>query len=64
MEPADAKVRYVVLAKVKSMFLMDGSWFVHFDGSHESICLGRERPNFNPGNIVKITFERTTNAKS
>jgi len=33
-------------------------WFVHFEGSYEAIYLGDSRPNFNPGDKVKVTFEK------
>lgn len=33
-------------------------WFVNFDGSWESICFGGDRPQFNKGDKIKITFER------
>jgi len=33
-------------------------WFAFFEGSHESIRLGNERPDMNEGDHVKITIER------
>lgn len=33
-------------------------WFVHFQGSHESIFFGDAKPDFNAGDIVKISFQR------
>ena len=33
-------------------------WFVHFDGSHELLYFGDERPEFEKGDLVKITFEK------
>jgi hypothetical protein len=34
-------------------------WFVHLEGSSESICLGAETPPFAPGALVKLTIEVT-----
>lgn len=33
-------------------------WFVHFGGSHEKMNFGAEKPDFNVGDSVKITFEK------
>jgi len=33
-------------------------WFVNFEHSHEALYLGEEKPELNPGDKVKITFER------
>lgn len=33
-------------------------WFVRFEGSHESIHMGMEKPEFGKGDHVKITFEK------
>lgn len=33
-------------------------WFVHFIGSNEAIRFGDEKPDWNVGDKVKITFER------
>lgn len=33
-------------------------WFVHFEGSWESLYFGDVKPNFDKGDAVKITFER------
>lgn len=33
-------------------------WFVHFQGSHESIFFGDEKPDFAVDDIVVITFRR------
>jgi hypothetical protein len=66
MEPADAKmkVKYTVIVRVNFVTHREYGWFVHFEGSHESIFLGQERPKFNPGDTVRITFERISDAKS
>lgn len=36
-------------------------WYVTFSGSHEALFFGHTKPNFNPGDKVKIIFERTDN---
>jgi hypothetical protein len=64
MEPADTKVRYAIYAKVSTIRESPQGWFVHFAGSHESVFLGPEKLDFNVGDKVKITFERTSDAKS
>lgn len=33
-------------------------WFVSFEHSHEALYLGDEKPTLEPGDRVKITFER------
>lgn len=33
-------------------------WFVNFEHSHEALYLGEEKPLLEPGDRVKITFER------
>lgn len=47
--------------------LVDGSWqpvkenrgwFVLFDGSWEKIYFGEVKPEFEPGDIIKLTFEK------
>lgn len=58
MEPAEAKVRYVIYAEVEKIYQHGDKWFVHFAGSHESVFLGNYRPDFTQGDIAKITFER------
>jgi hypothetical protein len=32
-------------------------WFVLFDGSHEALFLGKEKPNIANGDLMRITFE-------
>jgi hypothetical protein len=33
-------------------------WYVNFEHSHEALYLGDEKPALEPGDRVKITFER------
>jgi hypothetical protein len=35
---------------------------VTFSGSHEALFFGHDKPDFNPGDKVKITFERIISA--
>ena len=37
-------------------------WYVTFSGSHEALFFGHTKPDFNPGDNVKITFERIAHA--
>ncbi len=34
----------------------DLGWFIHFEGSHESIHIGFDDPPFKPMQRIKITF--------
>lgn len=55
-------MRYVVYSKVLKVEEQKEpkvGWFVHFEGSWESIFLGEEKPAFEPGDTVKITFEKS-----
>ena len=38
-------------------------WFVVFEGSREALHFGDEKPNFDVGDEIKITFEKVNNAK-
>ena len=59
-----SKVNYVVFATVKTVHckpdgvLRPAGWFVNFEHSHEALFMGHERPSLEPGDQVKITFER------
>lgn len=37
-------------------------WFVHFEGSRESIHFGFEKPDIEVGDKFKITFEKVQDA--
>lgn len=50
-------MRFIITAKAKSVYQIRDQWYVHFDGSHEAICLGSDKP-FETGDLVKITFEK------
>lgn len=63
MEPVEAKIRYVIRTKAKRVEQIKGCWFVQFEGSWESLNFGVEEPQFNPGDKVKITFERISDVK-
>ena len=40
-------------------------WYIQFEGSLESVCLGNDKPPFAPGDRVKITITKVEdNAKS
>ena len=38
-------------------------WYVLFEGSQECLYFGEVRPELSAGDKVKISFERTSNAK-
>ena len=63
MESLKASVRYCVISKVVSITWHDNpkGYFVHFDGSRESINFGPEPPEWAEGQKVKITFEGIDN---
>lgn len=61
----DFKLRYVAVAKVVECRILNKHWFVHFEGSRESIALAAEsEPQpFKIGDRVRITFERIADAQ-
>lgn len=57
------KINYVVYTKAEDVRQMiDGKWWVHFEGSRESLCFGDHQP-FGVGDNIKITFEKVPNAQ-
>ena len=63
MEPPQTQVTvFVIYVRVDHVELHPDGWYVHFDGSWESINLGPDKP-FDEGDRVKITFEKVTHAK-
>lgn len=60
MEPTDRKVRYVIETKVMKVFQTGDMWFVHFQGSWESLAIGLEEPDMKAGDLVRITFEKVS----
>lgn len=58
--PIPLKINYVVYCKILKIEWLNrpDGWFVHFEGSWESINFGIERPAWSVGDIVKITFEQ------
>lgn len=63
MEPPQTEIKYIIYSKVLEIKQMVDVWFVHFEGSRESLNLGSEKPAWNVGDTVKITFKRTSHAK-
>lgn len=66
MESVEAEVKkhtihicYAIYAKIVSIKWMNNpdGWFVHFEGSRESLNFGIERPLWSEGQVVKITFQ-------
>lgn len=66
MEPAQESVKepvrinYIVLTEVVKVEALHGRWYIHFDGSRESIAFGYaiDPAPFATGDQVKITFEK------
>lgn len=58
MESAEAPVKYIIDTTVTKTFRLGDLWYVHFDGSWESLSLGRDEPNMKPGDKVRITIQR------
>ena len=52
-------MRFVIYAQIKKLFeVKDQGWFVLFDGSHESLFLGAEKPPLAISDCVRITIEK------
>ena len=63
MESVEAEIRYVIYTKVNKVFEEKGQWYVHFEGSWESLGFGWTKPPFDAGDRIKITFERMPSEK-
>lgn len=66
MSGVEAEVRYHINPKVVSIKWQNqpDGWFVHFDGSWESMNFGIEQPPWEVGDVIHITFMKVPNAKS
>ena len=64
MPTANTRIRtiHTVITTVKAVTGTGEDWWVHFEGSRESLAFHGEKP-FEPGEKVKITFERVTDGK-
>jgi len=65
MEPPQAAletiVKYIVVTRVLSIKWLDDhpeGWFVHFEGSRESLNFGLERPVWEVGDVIEISFHK------
>ena len=58
-------IRYVVFSQVDQVYeRQDMGWFVQFSGSHESLFLGVDKPDFKEDDYIRITIEKANpNAK-
>lgn len=56
-EIREVRVQWAIYTKVCDVKEIDGKFFVHFDGSRESLCFGSE-PSFKIGDDVRISFEK------
>lgn len=55
-------IRHVIYTVVEDVTEKDGQWWVHFEGSRESMAFGTEKP-YEKGEKIKITFERVHDAQ-
>jgi hypothetical protein len=64
MESDQAKVRHIINTSVIDVKVIGEHWFVHFDGSRESLafCHKSEDTPFAIGDKIKISFERIADA--
>lgn len=53
----DFKTRFVVITKAETIRQVDGVWWVHFEGSRESMAFGSGEKPFQDNQPVRITFE-------
>lgn len=58
MGPPQAQIRYNIHTTVTKVFQLGEMWFIHFDGSWESLAVGFEEPDLLAGDKVLITFQR------
>jgi len=63
MESVEAEVRYHIITSLIKKFKMYDVWFVHFEGSRESLAIGFDEPSWVVGDEIMITVERTKHAK-
>jgi len=54
---APLKINQVVYTKVEEIVERNDQWWVHFEGSRESMCFGATKP-WDQGDEIKITFEK------
>lgn len=52
-------VRLVVYTTCSKIENHDGGWWVHLEGSWESLYIGPEVPPFREGDRIKLSIERT-----
>jgi hypothetical protein len=52
------RTRYHIHTTVEAIYQPKGSpnWFVHFEGSREALSFGEEKPEWEVGDKVHITF--------
>ena len=59
VETVKIRTTYVIFTKVSNMYeYAETGWFVHFEGSRESIFLGKEKPDLEEGDLIRIGIER------
>ena len=67
MESTEATIRinWIVNTTVIDVRMIEDQWFVHFDGSRESMAFGHksEPKPFEIGDEVEITFRKVKHAK-
>lgn len=60
----EIKINYIVYTKVHQVYQIAEDWHVHFEGSRESLNFGKEKPPYEVGEEIRITFEKVNHAKS
>lgn len=55
---SEPKTRYVILSRVTLIDKRGSDWYVRFEGSWESLSLGTERPHWEKGDVIKLSFEK------
>jgi len=64
MEPAQAPlnptVKYIVVTRVLEIKWLNhpDGWYVHFEGSRESLNFGIDRPAWDVGDVIEISFHK------
>lgn len=56
-DPTTTRVIHAIYTRADRVEHFPPHWWVHFVGSWETLRFGEEKP-FEPGDLVKITFEK------
>ena len=64
MESIETPVRYTFKVRVQQVKEIAGEWFVEFVGFHHSLFFGTKKPDFDPGDYVRVSYQRIGNESS